>query len=717
MTRRAPGLIGLFALFFVVLFHVARMPAAQSAESSALGGTITANGSALGGVTVSARAEGTTVTTTVFTDERGAYSFPMLPGGKYRVWAQAMGYATARAAAVVGEGASGRHDFSLQTINDMSMQASSSEWLAALPSSTKEDRRMRELLRANCTQCHSTAVILQQRFDEKGWLAIIDFMLNGPANAQGGVAAYYDKRSTIEHHREELARYLARVRGPNSPPLKFTPVPRPTGEAAKVVFTEWDLPNANRPDGLQWYDGSDWSEGSTTSGSRGIDIHDVMTDNYGNAWLTSVGSVHSIYRVNTRTGAVSGFSIPGGGASRPRTTHGMDRADDGIIWFDMFGALGRINPATETFDTFTPVKNMSAGPEISTHVDGKGKIWSSTRFGAIRFDPDTKEWTYMQSVRPLDGMSYGNFGDADGNGWWAQFNSDRLGKGDPKSGKSYEVIMRPPWLKDEEDVLTAEDKAFYKSIGALSWGKVNEVPGAQAPRRLGGDKHGEYVWVANFAGNNIARVHIRTLETTYYRPPMMGNPYRVDTDKEGNAWLAMHGDDRLLKLNPKTGQWIVHRMPGNGCEVRHMSVDQRLDEVWVACHRTGKVVRIQYRNPSRTATGLPSVPPATPAASPGEKVTRLDYDMKQVAIPSTLPATALHGRRLFVQRCAACHDPSVNEAGSSYGPKLPGARIKSLGEVALRAKISDGSARMPGFRYMFDKEQMDHLVEYLNTRR
>jgi streptogramin lyase len=693
------------------------MPAVPSAGQEALGGTITAGGVGLEGVAVSAKAERSTVTTTVFTDDHGVYSFPALPAGKYRVWAQAAGYATARGEIARGEEATERRDFTLQPMNDMSMQASSSEWLAALPSATKEQRRMRELLRANCTQCHSTAVILQQRFDEKGWLAIINYMLAGPAHENGGVGAWYNKRSTIEHHRDELAKYLATVRGPESPPLKFTPVPRPKGEATKFVFTEWDIPNANRPDGLQWYDGSDWMEGSATSGSRGIDIHDVMTDDYGNAWLTSIGSVHSIFHLDTHTGQVTGFSIqPPNGGPRPRVTHGMDRADNGIIWFDMFGTLGRLDPATETFQFFQPVHNMSSGPEISSHVDGNGKVWSSARGGAVRFDPETNEWTYMQSVHALDNMSYGNFGDALGHGWWAQYNSDRLGMGDPTTGKSYEVIMRPPWLKDEEDILTPEDKAFYKTIGALSWGAVNEVPGAQAPRRLGGDKHSDYVWAANFAGNNIARVNIRTLEATYYRPPMMGNPYRVDTDKEGNAWLAMHGDDRVLRLNPKTGDWLVLRMPGNGCEVRHMSVDQRLNDVWLACHRTGKVVRVQYRRNPQVQTGLPKTPRPQPAASPGERTARLAYDMKQVAIPSTLTATALDGRRLFVQRCAACHDPSVNEGGNSYGPKLPGSRIKALGDAALRTALADGSARMPGFKYTFGQAQMDDLVEYLNTR-
>ena len=56
-----------------------------------LAGTITsAAGEKMGGVTVSAKAEGSTITTSVYTDEAGGYYFPALPEGKYRVWAQAL---------------------------------------------------------------------------------------------------------------------------------------------------------------------------------------------------------------------------------------------------------------------------------------------------------------------------------------------------------------------------------------------------------------------------------------------------------------------------------------------------------------------------------------------------------------------------------------------------------------------------------------------------
>ena len=79
----------------IALTAYAALPARAADEL--LSGTIkAAGGAALGGVTVSAKPEGGTITTTVFTDESGNYYFPPLPAGKYRVWAQAVSFATAK---------------------------------------------------------------------------------------------------------------------------------------------------------------------------------------------------------------------------------------------------------------------------------------------------------------------------------------------------------------------------------------------------------------------------------------------------------------------------------------------------------------------------------------------------------------------------------------------------------------------------------------------
>jgi hypothetical protein len=97
--------------------------AAWSADPTILTGTVTApTAEKMGGVTVSAKATGSTITTTVFTDEAGNYYFPALPAGKYRVWAQALGFDTASGEAELkpggGGGGGGRQNFALKKIED-----------------------------------------------------------------------------------------------------------------------------------------------------------------------------------------------------------------------------------------------------------------------------------------------------------------------------------------------------------------------------------------------------------------------------------------------------------------------------------------------------------------------------------------------------------------------------------------------------------------------
>ena len=62
-----------------------------------LSGTVaSAAGEKLGGVTVSAKAHGSTITTSVYTDEQGGYYFPPLPAGTYTVWAQVLAFELAK---------------------------------------------------------------------------------------------------------------------------------------------------------------------------------------------------------------------------------------------------------------------------------------------------------------------------------------------------------------------------------------------------------------------------------------------------------------------------------------------------------------------------------------------------------------------------------------------------------------------------------------------
>src|SRR5947207_8183860 len=110
MTRAQVSTIALLALLTI-------LPAPALAGDAILSGTVTSVvGEKMGGVTVSAKAEGQTITISVFTDDAGGYYFPPLTSGKYRLWAQALSYETAKSA--IDLNAAKREDFVLRLRKD-----------------------------------------------------------------------------------------------------------------------------------------------------------------------------------------------------------------------------------------------------------------------------------------------------------------------------------------------------------------------------------------------------------------------------------------------------------------------------------------------------------------------------------------------------------------------------------------------------------------------
>ena len=561
------------------------------------GSTSATTGDVLEGVAVSAQAEGSTLTRTVFTDEQGRYFFPPLEDGHYDVWAQAVGYDIARAAVQL-DGQGVQQTFAMSTLEDFSLQLSGSEWIESLPADTREDRRMRELFRVNCSECHQPNLVLQNRFDEDGWLTMIERM-DRPRNTgmDGSDQVQATPTTTIGYHKADLARYLARVRGPGPSPMTLKRHPRPTGDAARVVITEYDVPPAETPDELAWTDGSDWTEGSSAGGHFAVGIHDLQVDEAGNAWFTeSPGGGRTIGKVDAATGEVTGFNVIDRDGETPLRAHGIGKDPDGHLWFDGYGPIGQIDPATETFSLHYPPARMGSGAFLTTDADKDGKVWTGTRYGSIQYDPDTEKFKYFQNVTPADGTTYGMTVDADGNGWWTTFWADIVTKADVETGERVEFKMRNP--VDRELIIEPEEAEFYEDIGALTWGFANTVPGVQGPRRLGADRNGTAVYVPLYYGMALAKIDINTHEMTRYPLPIAAHPYFVVVDKNSMVWTNLMSDDRIARFDPVTEEYTLFKLPTNGCESRNIAVDDRHGDVWVPCIRASKIARLQFRSPA-----------------------------------------------------------------------------------------------------------------------
>ncbi len=576
------------------------------AADEQLSGTVTAGGKALDGVTVSAKMAGSTITTSVYTDKDGNYYFPPLPAGKYNVWAQTLGYEMNKVA--VDLSANKRQNVALKELTDYEAkwkQLPGELVWDSLPADNAEDVHMKTLIHNNCNGCHTPSFPLQFRFDQQGWSRIIDLMKVIGA----GLPTDRPANQIIQMNQQRIAAYLAKVRGPNSQ-IKIAERPRPSGEAARVVWTLYDVPRVQGagagalPVSAADNDGTNWAMGTPSKG--GLIIHDDEQDFDGNIWFTSnsMNSIVTVGKVNAKTGEVSYYKWPR--ANNPQLaspTHGITRDSEGNLWFDVNPgrrSLGKVEPKTgkitvyPTPDTMTPL-----GGAVTMDVDGKGMIWASAPAGAVKFNPKTLEFTEFKTTqfkRPQGtGGTYGAAGDRDGNGYWAEMAWDTIGKADFATGKVTEIVL--PENKKIRDFLTPAEVAAYGKVTDISTG--NPYPWAQGPRRMGTDKNADVLWVGDSWGSSLARIDTKTNKVDMIPFPSDSmQPYHISVDSKHNVWGNLWTNDQIFKYNPTTKEWTMFPLPVRGTEMRHLTVDEHSGvlKVSMPVYRTNQMGVMQPRS-------------------------------------------------------------------------------------------------------------------------
>jgi virginiamycin B lyase len=607
-----------FGMLAGLLFLAVLAAQAVPALTSELSGTVkSSTGKLLEGVPVSVKAVGSKITTSVYTNEKGEYSFPRLPSGKYHMWTQAVGFELTAADQTISSGKKIQQNFALKPFEEIWRQFSDGEWLASLPDDNPHDRKMKKVLLYTCSACHNSGFVLEKRFDKSDWEVIVNHMskLSGwsdpphpaccggvaPANnddvSGGGKLAHPmldadgnpigPEQRILEFYKKDIIDYLARVRGPEAFSSKMTPFPRPTGEAANIVVTEYDVPDKDsrtigkldpksglttqytlNPDGStgrndkpeygdnEFRDGTDWSRGIR---SRLYGQHDLLLGRDGNIYLP------------------------------PEVGVGLDPG--GNFWCSFENAMAiKLDVKTDKLTPF-PLPKDWAKFGNGKDVDSKGYVWGAQTAGFYRLDPETGKYTEIKAKTPL-GRPYGLTIDSEDNVWVAQIAVDKVAYVDGHTGEVGEVVLPP--IDDEE--MSPADRELGRGwdLGAPLYGK--------GPRRLRADMKGDSVWVSEFFAGRLAKIDIHTKKVTEYKLPgtyRYANPYEPVIDKNHMVWFSLSNRDELGKFNPVTEKFTFYPMPTRGISSRHVDVDNRpaVPEIWLPYDQARKVARIQFLTP------------------------------------------------------------------------------------------------------------------------
>ncbi len=606
--RRCFGDLITFALIF--LFGLSCAQAASPSLPSLRGSVQSMDGKPLEGVAISARADGSTFTTSVYTGRDGGYFFPPLENGRYQVWAQAVGFEAGRATTKLSVDKTMQQDFTLKVLEDFSKQLSGAEWMASLPEDTSEDRRAKRIIGVNCIQCHAIGFVLQNRFDAAGWAAIVNFMERG--NDHATPRPDNQRNPYIHGYRDEIVAYLAKVRGPNST-LAYTPLPRVTGEANQIVVTEYDVPPGHLPNYSVVENGRDWSKGTPSRHESGA-AHDAVVDHEGYVWFGDNSTPdRTIGRLDPRTGKVTGYTLQ---AKNNMTVgaHDMFVDEAGRIWFNngIEGTLDNFNPKTGKFEHFPRTEGVPPGVGRLIGEDSQGNMWEGiqghplSKFdatfgiqyaapdpqqpgGAMKLNPKTGKYTFYKAITP-GLVVYGVGVDGNDNAWFTQTGPDRLGFVDAQTGEVSEINLNA----SDKDATELDRELASKFEPIDQYGP----PWQKGPRRQASDKKNGFQWIVLSKSNALAKLDIHTKKVIEYPlPHPYSFPYSATVDKSHMVWVTCVNIDRIFKFNPFTEQFTEYPLPTLGTDSRTISIDDRTDPftIWVPYWQSSKLTRIQFR--------------------------------------------------------------------------------------------------------------------------
>jgi len=267
----------------------------------------------------------------------------------------------------------------------------------------------------------------------------------------------------------------------------------------------------------------------------------------------SVMSGNKVARFDPKTKTFREWNLPLG-----HHPHGVLVDKQGIVWTtgNGNGTIGKLDPKTGKVTEFkTP--SGGGGPHTLVITDDGSTIWFTMQSGDKigRLDTGTGKITDYNS----SGGPYGITLDKAGNVWWCRMGDDRLGKLDPKSGKI---------------------------------GELNTGPGSR-PRRIATAPDGT-LWVTLFGNGKLAKVDAARMKVIkeYHLPGGDAGPYAVVVDGGGMVWANEINTDTVVRLDPKTEQIRVVKLPSSNVGIRKMIVDAR-GRLWYMGSHNGRLGMVE----------------------------------------------------------------------------------------------------------------------------
>jgi streptogramin lyase len=529
--------------------------ALTSAQAQTLTGKVSsAEEPTMEGVLVSLKKEGSTITTTVVTNDKGEYSFPngRIDAGKYAITIRAAGYVLDGPKAVEIAAGGTKADLKLNKTRNLAAQLSNGEWLASVPGSDQQKQFL-----TGCTSCHTLQRIFSAPHDVEEWKQVFNRMGryypgSTPVRPQllvtGGARS--ERPRVNANAAQAAAEYLYSLSpaNPDAKEFELKTLPRPKGAATKVIVTEYDLP---RQEALP---------------------HDVVVDADGKAWYSDFGA-QFIGEVDLKTGKVTDYALPVLREEQPKGTLDLELDPEGNIWVAMMYQAGvaKIDRKTKELKVYPyPKEWLSYTTQTSmvspNYWNADGKVWANNQETreSYRLDVKTGQWENAGISKDPRGKQVSGYGmpvDKQNNLYMLEFSGTSIGKRDAKTGL-VTIYLTP----------TAGSR----------------------PRRGRVDEENR-LWFAEYGTGGIAMFDPKSESMKeWVTPTKWDSPYDVVPAKNGEVWTGSMHTDLVTRLDPKTNAMTQYLLPRT-TNIRRVFVEETGPRpvLWVGSNHGASIVRVE----------------------------------------------------------------------------------------------------------------------------
>lgn len=598
-----------FVLLLLGLVALGGNSMAQSESSVALSGKVTSQAEgAMEGVVITAQREGSTVMTSVTTNNLGQYSFPRnrMKAGTYTITIRAAGYVLEGSGTTsVTVDAQGMSELALTlnqaTADQLSHQLTNLDWWTSMSGTpAQKDLLIRKVV--NCGFCHDMERTAKSQFSADQWMSVIARMNTYAADNSSacgtGSAVYCDDRTLGRFQAERnpapleglsyggadarvLAEYLASINlsgGKTTWDYSLKTMPRPKGKATNAIVTVYPIPRQPSV------------------------IHDLAVDSKGNVWYGDSGWSY-LGKLDPKTGAFSEYEAPNyrkpdaEGRQHVVGVQDVEVDTEDNIWAVVAGIadgnkMAYFNPTTEKWVDFDmPIAPWAFLP--SFHKGQTETIWTIARNAQADGSAPLTAYRLNYKLGKVD-ASYPVMVDRSGKDFSGLLSLNQHGIED--TGVFCYQIARDP-----QDNFLCND--FYGSNII----KVNGKTGATdvyptptpyaAPRRGRPDAQGRY-WFAEFWGDKVGVLDPKTqsIKEFGFSTKYM-SPYAAAPDYDGQVWVSSNGSDRVMRVNPTTGETLEYLMPVY-YDARKVVVDPSTEHttIWLPNKNLAQLIRIEVPN-------------------------------------------------------------------------------------------------------------------------